>query len=119
MSGEMGQLDAEQVRGLFRELSERLATRGVQAQLFGVGGAAMALAYYQGRMTRDVDALFVPAPAVRAAAEEVGATHGLEPDWLNDAAKGFLRGPDEHPPTVFESELAAWSRSPHRSICWP
>jgi hypothetical protein len=104
MSGEMGQLDAEQVRRLFRELSERLAARGVQAQLFVVGGAAMALAYDQGRVTRDVDALFVPAPAVRAAAEEVGAAHGLEPDWLNDAAKGFLPGPDEHPRTVFESD---------------
>lgn len=104
MSSEARQLDAEQVLGLLHELSERLAAGGVQAQLFVVGGAAMALAYDQGRLTRDVDALFVPAPEVRAAAAEIGAAHGLEPDWLNDAAKGFLPGPDEHPQTVFESE---------------
>ncbi len=104
MSSEARQLDAEQVLGLLHELSERLAAGGVQAQLFVVGGAAMALAYDQGRLTRDVDALFVPAPEVRVAAGEIGAAHGLEPDWLNDAAKGFLPGPDEHPQTVFESE---------------
>jgi len=65
---------------------------------------ALALAYDQGRLTRDVDALFVPAPEVRQAAEAIGAARGLEPDWLNDAAKGFLPGQDEHPATVFESE---------------
>ncbi|MFT3862144.1 DUF6036 family nucleotidyltransferase [Micropruina sp.] len=98
------ELDAEAVRGLFQELSDRLAASGVHAQLFVVGGAAMALAYEQGRLTRDVDALFVPAPEVRQAAEAIGADRGLEPDWLNDAAKGFLPGQDEHPATVFESE---------------
>jgi len=102
MSG--GQLDADGVRALFRELSDRLAAEGVSAQLFVVGGAAMALAYDRDRLTRDVDALFVPAPEVRRIAEEMSGPHGLEPDWLNDAAKGFLPGADEHPCTVFESE---------------
>ena len=83
-------LDAEGVRALFQELSDRLDARGVQAQLFVVGGAAMALAYDQDRLTRDVDALFSPAPVVREVAEEISATRGLEPDWLNDAAKRFL-----------------------------
>ncbi|MFT3971488.1 MAG: DUF6036 family nucleotidyltransferase [Micropruina sp.] len=89
---------------LFQELSDRLARAGVSAQLFVVGGAAMALAYDDGRMTRDVDALFVPAPEVRQIAEEMSTAHGLEPDWLNDAAKGFLPGDDQNPATVFESE---------------
>lgn len=104
MSERGGELDAEHVRSLFHELSDWLGARGVHGQLFVVGGAAMALSYDQGRLTRDVDALFIPAPEVRQAAEAIGAAHGLEPDWLNDAAKGFLPGPDEHPTTVFESE---------------
>ncbi|MGO1560445.1 hypothetical protein CZ771_00090 [Actinomycetales bacterium JB111] len=99
-----GQLDADRVRALFAELSDRLAAAGVSAQLFVVGGAAMALAYDTGRVTRDVDALFMPAPEVRQIAEDMSSRHGLEPDWLNDAAKGFLPGNDEHPRTVFESE---------------
>ena len=37
----------------------RLARRGVVADVFIVGGAAMALAYDVTRVTRDVDALFV------------------------------------------------------------
>jgi hypothetical protein len=104
MSEHSPELGAEDVLALLAELSDRLLAGGVHAQLFVVGGAAMALAYDQGRFTRDVDALFVPAPAVREAAEAIGAAHGLEPDWLNDAAKGFLPGQDEHPATVFESE---------------
>lgn len=76
----------------------------MSAQLFVVGGAAMALAYDCERLTRDVDALLVPAPVVRQVAAEMSGAHGLEPDWLNDAAKGFLPGADEHPHTVFESE---------------
>lgn len=99
-----GQLDADGVRALFEELSARLSAAGVSAQLFVVGGAAMALAYDRDRLTRDVDALFVPASEVRQIAEEMSGGHGLEPDWLNDAAKGFFPGADEQPRTVFESK---------------
>lgn len=99
-----GQLDAGRVLALLQELSDRLAAAGERAQLFVVGGAAMALAYDADRLTRDVDALFIPVPAVRQIAEAMSGAHGLEPDWLNDAAKGFLPGADEHPRTVFESE---------------
>ena len=64
----------------------------------------MALAYDAERLTRDVDALFIPAPEVRRIADEMSGAHGLEPDWLNDAAKGFMPGEDDQPRTVFESE---------------
>ena len=97
-------LDAVRVLALFEELSARLTKAGVTAQLFVVGGAAMALAYDADRTTRDVDALFVPAPEVRQIAEEMSWAHGLEPDWLNDAVKGFLPGNDKTPRVVFESD---------------
>jgi Nucleotidyltransferase of unknown function (DUF6036) len=44
----------------FTALGERLARRGVIADVFVVGGAAMALAYDATRVTRDIDATFVP-----------------------------------------------------------
>lgn len=103
MTGD-GQLDAEQLRALFQELSDRLEERGQQAQLFVVGGAAMALEYDGKRVTRDVDAAFAPTLVVRQIAAELGNLHGLEADWINDAAKGFLPGQDEEARTVFDSE---------------
>ena len=50
----MGRADLERA---FTALGERLARRGVVADLFVVGGAAVALAYDAGRVTRDVDAI--------------------------------------------------------------
>jgi hypothetical protein len=57
-----------------------LQTRGLQAQLFVVGGAAMTLACDGQRLTRDVDALFVPTREVRDIAGELADRYGLEPD---------------------------------------
>jgi hypothetical protein len=53
-------LDRAQSERAFTALGERLARRGVVADVFVVGGAAMALAYDATRVTRDVDSLFVP-----------------------------------------------------------
>lgn len=82
----------EQIRALLSELSERLEAKGKSAEIFLVGGAAMALAYDQRRSTQDLDGAFAPTAVVRAAAAEVALEHGLNLDWLNDAAKGFLPG---------------------------
>ena len=53
-------LDREQLERAFTALGDRLMRRGVVADVFIVGGAAMALAYDATRVTRDVDSLFVP-----------------------------------------------------------
>jgi len=48
------------LESVLRRLGERLQRRGVVADLYVFGGAAMALAYDARRSTRDIDALFVP-----------------------------------------------------------
>jgi hypothetical protein len=53
-------LDRAQLERAFTALGDRLVRRGVVADVFIVGGAAMALAYDATRVTRDVDSLFVP-----------------------------------------------------------
>ncbi|MDT5024731.1 MAG: hypothetical protein QOE61_1157 [Micromonosporaceae bacterium] len=84
----MGRADLERA---FTALGERLARRGVVADLFVVGGAAMALAYDADRVTRDVDAMFVPHGVVveesRAVAEE------LDPARTTPASSGYSTTP--------------------------
>lgn len=79
---------------LFSALDGELDRRGNRADLFLVGGAAIAVAYDARRSTRDLDAVFAPTQAVRDAARAVAEDRGLSEDWLNDAVKGFLPGPD-------------------------
>lgn len=95
--------DRSGIESLLRDLADELDRRGAQADLFLVGGGAMALAYDSRRATRDLDAVFAPTTVVRDAAARVGERHGLEPDWLNDAVKGFLPGDDPDPRLYFES----------------
>ena len=53
-------LDRAGIEEAFRRLGDRLAKRGVVADIYVFGGAVMALAYDSRRATRDVDALFKP-----------------------------------------------------------
>ena len=97
-------LDRSQLLAAFRALDEELATADIRAEVFVVGGAAMALAYDSRRATRDVDAIFIPAGEMRAAVATVADRLGLEHDWLNDGAKAFMPGADPDQIEVFEGD---------------
>ena len=79
--GLLGRVELERA---FTALGERLVRRGVVADLFVVGGAAMALAYDAARVTRDDDATFVPHGIVLEEARNVATELGLPPWWLNE-----------------------------------
>lgn len=98
-----GPLSADDIRRLFGELASELEAAGQRAEIFLVGGAAIALCYDERRATRDLDAVFAPASSVRRAAAAVAEREGLDPDWLNDAVKGFLPGPDPNALRYFEA----------------
>ena len=78
-------------------LGDELVREGVRGQIFIVGGAAIALAYSTRRVTKDIDAAFEPKASIYRAAALVAEDLGLPEDWLNDAAKSYMPGPDEHP----------------------
>lgn len=67
----------------------------------------MSLAYDDTRLTRDIDAVFVPTRTVRELSVQIADRHGLSPDWINDAVKGLLPGPDHAAVSIFESETLA------------
>jgi len=88
-------LDRAQIERAFTTLGDRLVQRGVIADVFIVGGAAMALAYDATRVTRDVDSLFVPHGVVLEEARNVAEDLGLPAWWLNEQASVYISGKDD------------------------
>lgn len=87
-------LTRAKILSALQALGRDLTNQGVRGQIFIVGGAAMALAYSTRRVTKDIDAVFEPKMVIYEAAARVAAELGLPDDWLNDAAKAFMPGPD-------------------------
>ncbi len=98
------QLTRTKIVEALQALGDELRREGIHGQVFVVGGAAMALAYSTRRVTVDIDAVFEPKTAIYEAAAKVAVDLGLPQDWLNDAAKGFMPGPDRDPRPVPEVE---------------
>jgi hypothetical protein len=87
-------MDRREIVEALTALAQELDTRGVSAEMYVVGGAAIALAFDERRATRDIDAVFEPKAIVYEAAGVVAEQLGLPGGWLNDAVKGFLVGSD-------------------------
>lgn len=83
-------MDRNEIIDALTALAGELEGRGVSAEMYVVGGAAIALVFDERRSTRDIDAVFEPKAVVYEAAAEVAERKGLPAGWLNDAVKGFL-----------------------------
>ncbi len=87
-------MDREEIVDALTALAAELEQQGITAEMYVVGGAAIALAFDERRATRDIDAVFEPKGTVYEAAAVVAQERGLPAGWLNDAVKGFLAGED-------------------------
>lgn len=114
----------EALEALARELEAAGSTRPEEIVL--AGGAALVLLYNARDSTRDVDYCSLGSAggaALRDAACRVAASLDLPDDWLNDGAKGYLKGilPGEvlldrpallvralGPPQLLAMKLSAW-----------
>jgi hypothetical protein len=82
-------LDRAAIQDAFR-FGDRLVRRGVVADIYVIGGAAMALAYDGRRSTRDIDAVFKPHGVVLEEARAVADELGLPSWWLNEQASVYV-----------------------------
>lgn len=96
-------LDRSMMERALQRLGERLHARGVVADIYVVGGAAMALAYDARRATRDLHAVFEPPSVVVQEAQAAAVELALPTHWLNDQASVYVsRVPDDNARRVFD-----------------
>jgi hypothetical protein len=84
------ELDREVILRALGRLSELLGQRGIMGEVCLLGGTVMVLAFNARASTRDVDAVFAPAQAIREMARVVQAEMNLPESWINDGAKSFI-----------------------------
>ena len=99
----MEPFSASDLRGAFQDLSQELARHKVQAHVYVIGGAAMALGFDSRRVTHDVDALIREGHGpVTEAVQSIGRRRGWSETWLNEqAASAIPRGTDGRARTVY------------------
>ncbi|GGM34823.1 DUF6036 family nucleotidyltransferase [Dactylosporangium sucinum] len=103
MNADGSLLDRAAIEDAFRRLGDRLVRRGVVADLYIFGGAAMALVYDSRRATRDIDAVFHPHGVVLEEARSVAEELGLPQWWLNEQASVYIApGGDAAASRVFD-----------------
>lgn len=83
-------LSREQILAGLRALSDELGKREVTGEICLFGGTVMVLAFAARLTTKDVDALFQPAQAIREIASRIADEQHLPVNWLNDGVKGFV-----------------------------
>lgn len=102
-------LTDKQIIELFEALNTELHNCDGVAEIGIVGGAVMCLVFQARVATRDVDAIFEPAELVRKLAAQLAEERGLSPNWLNDAAKGFIQGNFARQDVLNLSNLHVWA----------
>lgn len=100
MGKRMALLSRRDIIAAFERLGELAKAEGHTLRVVVLGGAAMVLGYNARQATHDIDGFFLPPPDARLVREwikTVASERGWPEDWLNDAAKGYLRGVSEGP----------------------
>lgn len=119
-------INRRDITSALTQLGQAALERGLQVEMVTVGGAAMILAYSARVATHDVDVVILQpkeARIVREISRSIAEERGWPEDWLNDGAKGYMRGLSEgrvvftapgiqvripNPVQLLAMKLAAW-----------
>jgi hypothetical protein len=86
-----GLFERDELLAALDELAARLAHMDIETTIYVVGGAALALEYYDRPATRDVDAsISFKTAEVLAVSSAMAAENGWPTDWLNTQAATFI-----------------------------
>lgn len=102
-------LTSKMILNLFHDLNQKLKEQKEQGEIGIVGGTVMCLVYQARASTKDVDAVFEPSKIIRELAAKVGEENQVDPDWLNDAVKGYLQGNFSKEDVLLLSNLRVWA----------
>lgn len=80
----------ETIASALQQLNVKLADNDVDARLNLLGGAALALHYFDRDVTADIDSVITPKDAVGLISHQIALENGWPTDWLNDRASQFL-----------------------------
>jgi hypothetical protein len=84
-------MDRKEIIAALTALAGELERRGTSAEMYVVGGAAIALAFDERRATHDIDSVFEPKNVVYEAAATVADQLGLSGGWLNRPQRWRIR----------------------------
>lgn len=83
----------EKIVELLTELGQRLQERGIEGEIYLVGGGAMLLGYSRSTVTKDLDGIYAPSEVIDQIADQMAADRSdfaLMPGWLNSQVMPLL-----------------------------
>lgn len=83
-------ISKEDIERFLKEINDEMKNRNITGEIVICGGAVMTMVYEARPSTKDVDGLYVPTGPINEIAWNIAVREGIEADWLNDAAKGFI-----------------------------
>ncbi len=102
-------LNAKKIVSLFEALNEELRAKDVIGEVGICGGAVMCLVFNARKATKDIDGIFKPTKEIRQACVSVAHRCGVEPHWLNDAAKAYFHIDPPRKNILNLSNLRVWA----------
>lgn len=89
--------DRDAIIKALSSVAEDLESKGIGAEIRLVGGAALAIKYFERALTTDVDAALNPETAILKSAQQFAFGEEIQQTWLNSDAKIFIPGDGDSP----------------------